>query len=84
MAANKQMINLAYDDGNRESSRTHGNGLVSNKTYVTNQNLLDTITVTGYPQLSLDYAYDANKNVTAETFDATGSMNNYSCNHSAF
>ena len=47
MAANKQIINLAYDDGNRESSRTHGNGLVSNKTYVTNENLVNTIGITG-------------------------------------
>ena len=42
MAANNQIINLAYDDGNRESSRTHGNGWVSNKAYITNENLVDT------------------------------------------
>ena len=66
MAVNNQIANFSYDNGNRESSRTHGNGLVTSRTYITGENLVDTIGITGYPQLSIDYAYDDNKNVTGE------------------
>ncbi len=63
---------FAFDGGYRETSRTHGNTLVTTKTYRGNvgdpgDNLVENITVGGKAEISYAYAYDVNKNVTAET-----------------
>ena len=61
------VASFSYDPGGRESSRTHGNGIVTNRTYNRQDNLVTSIDVAGYPGLSFSYSYDENKNVTAET-----------------
>ena len=67
--------NFGYDDGMREETRTFGNGLTSTRAYrsvgsgatAQKDNLLSSITVSGYNELTFSYDYDQNKNVTKET-----------------
>ena len=67
------VINCAYDAGNRETSRLFGNGLTASMTYRAD-NTKQSITVNEssvtLADLSFSYSYDANKNVTAETYDS--------------
>ncbi len=53
------------------------NGIVTNRTYRAGENLVEGITALNKAVLSLVYGYDANHNVTAETY-ATGAMDDYS------
>ncbi|MEW4487288.1 hypothetical protein AB1L42_04355 [Thalassoglobus sp. JC818] len=66
---------------------------MSDRTYISGENLLDTIGITGYPELSIDDAYDSNRQLKPptgergrrskaavehlETFDASGDMDDY-------
>ncbi|NOX53844.1 MAG: hypothetical protein GXP27_05285 [Planctomycetes bacterium] len=61
------VASFVYDAGGRETSRTHGNGIVTNRTYNRQDNLVTSIDVPGYAGLSFSYSYDENKNVTSET-----------------
>ena len=65
-----------YDPGHRETQRTHGNGIVTNRTYTRSDNLVTSIDVPGHPGLSFAYTYDKNKNVSSET--TGGVMSGYS------
>ena len=80
----------------RETSRTYGNGLNTTSSYSRADNLLTSLGArqpsgVPVPELSFNYSYDSNKNVTAEqrggsmalyswnaTFDATGRLNSQS------
>ena len=73
---NQAIIASTYDNGGREQTRTFGNGLVKTMTYNLD-NTKDAISVAGKADLSFAYAYDANKNVTAETSTGTV-MDDYS------
>lgn len=70
------VLDCAYDIGMRETSRTHGNGLVTTRQYNRSDNYVTDIDVAGKPGLSFDYSYDANKNPTSET--TGGVMASYS------
>jgi len=70
------VASFQYDDGMRETSRTHGNNLTTDRSYNRNDNLVTDIDVAGKSGLSFDYQYDANKNPTAET--TGGVMSGYS------
>jgi len=63
--------NFTYDDGMREETRTFDNGLISTKSYRDNttskDNQLASVSIAGKADLSFNYAYDPNKNVTSET-----------------
>jgi len=61
------VASFVYDAGGRATSRTHGNGIVTGRTYNRQDNLVTSIDVPGCPGLSFSYSYDENKNVTAET-----------------
>jgi len=62
-----------YDDGGRLTSETLGNGLVVNRTYHANSNLLASITNAAVGNYS--YSWDANHNKLTETI--TGPMAGY-------
>ena len=82
-----------YDGSGRETSRTYGNGLNTTSSYSRADNLLTSLGARQpsgvlVPELSFNYSYDSNKNVTAEqrgglmalyswnpTFDATDRLN---------
>lgn len=71
---------MSYDAGMRHTSSALGNGLTPTYAYrgtttTAGDNMLDSITVTGKAGLTLDYTYDANKNMTAE--DTGGVMEDY-------
>ena len=61
-----------YDDGYRETKRTHGNGLITEFEYNRSDNLKTDIKVfesdgiTSIDDLTFSYAYDQNKNLTRE------------------
>ena len=61
-----------YDDGTRETKRTHGNGLITEFEYNRSDNLKTDIKVfesdgiTAIDDLTFSYAYDQNKNLTRE------------------
>lgn len=65
------IADFTYDAGMRESTRTFGNGLVTTMSHNLD-NTKSGISVAGKADLSFNYTYDANKNVTAET--STGSV----------
>jgi hypothetical protein len=50
----------------REVSRTYGNGLQTSSVCARVDNLITSISVANKPELSFNYSYDSNKNVTAE------------------
>ena len=72
------VASFSYDAVGRETSRTYGNGLNTTSGYSRADNLITSITVAGKPELSFNYSYDSNKNVTAE--QRGGSMALYSWN----
>ena len=65
------IINLTYDNGARESTRTFGNNLVTTKSYNLD-NTYASISTANKSDLDFTYSYDINKNVTAESI--TGSI----------
>ena len=67
-----------YDAIGRETSRTYGNGLNTTSGYTRADNLITSSTVANKPELSFNYSYDSNKNVSAE--QRGGSMALYSWN----
>jgi RHS repeat-associated protein len=72
------VASFTYDAIGRETSRTYGNGLQTTSSYSRADNLITAITVANKPELSFNYSYDSNKNVTAE--QRGGSMALYSWN----
>ncbi|MEN9361036.1 MAG: hypothetical protein RL095_2571, partial [Verrucomicrobiota bacterium] len=60
------VASFTYDAAGRETSRTYGNGLTTTSSYSRADNLITSITVANKPELSFNYSYDSNKNVTAE------------------
>ncbi|MEM9702136.1 MAG: hypothetical protein AAF907_06805 [Planctomycetota bacterium] len=70
------VASFVYDAGGRETSRTFGNGLVTTTSYVTNENLLNSLATPGVGTYA--YSYDLNKNRTAETI--AGVMSDYGYN----
>jgi RHS repeat-associated protein len=72
------LASFTYDAAGRETSRTYGNGLTTTSGYSRADNLITSITVANKPELSFNYSYDSNKNVTAE--QRGGSMALYSWN----
>jgi RHS repeat-associated protein len=72
------VASFTYDAIGRETSRTYGNGLNTTSSYSRADNLITSITVANKPELSFNYSYDSNKNVTAE--QRGGSMALYSWN----
>jgi RHS repeat-associated protein len=70
------VASFTYDAVGRETSRTYGNGLNTTSGYSRADNLITSITVANKPELSFNYSYDSNKNVTAE--QRGGSMALYS------
>ena len=75
-ATEEDIADFTYDVGMREETKILGNNTLTTKTYF-NDNTLDKITVIGKGDLSFDYTYDANKNVTREA-NTGGVMANYS------
>jgi RHS repeat-associated protein len=75
---NQEIAAFGYDAAGRETSRTYGNGLQTTSSYSRADNLITAITVANKPELSFNYSYDSNKNVTAE--QRGGSMALYSWN----
>jgi RHS repeat-associated protein len=72
------IASFSYDPAGRETSCTYGNGLNTTSGYSRADNLITSITVANKPELSFNYSYDSNKNVTAE--QRGGSMALYSWN----
>jgi RHS repeat-associated protein len=72
------VASFTYDAAGRETSRSYGNGLNTTSSYSRADNLITSITVANKPELSFNYSYDSNKNVTAE--QRGGSMALYSWN----
>ncbi|MCH2208625.1 MAG: hypothetical protein MK132_22525, partial [Lentisphaerales bacterium] len=69
------IADFTYDNGLRESTRTFGNSVVSTKTYNAD-NTLGSLSSSS-AEVSFDYTYDPNKNVSAEA--STGlTMDDYS------
>jgi RHS repeat-associated protein len=62
----QSIIDLAYADNGRETSRAHGNGLSTTRSYTRDDNLVTSITC-GTSVTDFDYTYDDNKNPTAQT-----------------
>ena len=75
---NSVVADFSYDQVGRETSRTYGNGLNTTSSYSRADNLITSINVANKPELSFNYSYDSNKNVTAE--QRGGSMALYSWN----
>ncbi len=71
-----QVIDLTYDLAGRETARLLGNGLTQTTSYNSGEHLVSNIAVSGRPELSFGYTFDANHNPTAET--TGGVMANYS------
>jgi RHS repeat-associated protein len=72
------VASFTYDPAGRGVSRAYGNNLQTLSGYSRANNLITSITVPGKPELSFNYSYDSNKNVTAE--QRGGSMALYSWN----
>ncbi len=79
----QSVASFSDDAAGRETSRTYGNGLNTTSSYSRADNLLTSLGArqpSGVlaPELSFNYSYDSNKNVTAE--QRGGSMALYSWN----